>query len=391
MGLVWVIAVKDLALRVRDRSIIILGVIAPLVLAFVFNAVFGGVFGNEDLSIPFGVVDLDGGQVSQSFVEIISSLESQGLVESTIYESEADARAAIDAGEVRAAFVLPAGLSATATLGQGGSILVVGDVDAATSTGIASAIAERFSIGVQTMGVIVGSGLATGVIAQQDIPAVVAQGDALMSVAEVGDISATTRQLDPATYFVSGLSVYFMFFLAGVGTTSMLEERNDGTLARLLAAPISRGTILTAKALSAVLLALGSMTILVIASTIVMGADWGPPLGVLMLVAAAVVAAVAIMSVAGTFARTAEQAGNLQSIVATAFAMLGGTFVPISQDGGWLARLTLVTPNAWVLRGLGDMAGGGVADAAPSAAVLVGMALVAGAVGIPLSRRAFQR
>jgi len=111
------------------------------------------------------------------------------------------------------------------------------------------------------------------------------------------------------------------------------------------------------------------------------------PAGVALLTVGAVLAIVAIMTMVGGFAKTAEQAGNLQSIVAVTLGMLGGTFVPISGEG-ILADLSLVTPNAWFLRGLGDLAGGTVADVLPAFFVLIGIAVVAGAIGLVLVRRA---
>jgi len=48
----------------------------------------------------------------------------------------------------------------------------------------------------------------------------------------------------------------------------------------------------------------------------------------------------------------------LQAIVALLLAMLGGSFFPVAQAGGLLATLSLLTPHAWFLRGLGDLAGG---------------------------------
>ncbi len=387
MRLAWVIARKDLSLRIRDRSIFILGIAAPLLLAYVFNLVFGGAFGSSDLAIPYGVVDLDRGRISEAFHGVLDAIEEDGLILVTSYGSEVEGKTAVDDGVVRAVFVLAEGTSDAVNGGSGGELTVIGSVDAPTSTGIATAIAEQFSIGVRTLGVLVGTGMATGVLEPAEIPAIVESSRELMTVIEVEDITALDRRLDPATYFVAGLSVYFMFFLAGQGTTSMLEERNEGTLSRLLAAPMPRATILVSKALSSIVLSVGSLTVLVVASSFVMDANWGPPLGVALLVGAAALAAVAIMSVAGTFARTAEQAGNLQSIVATAFAMLGGTFVPIAQDGGFLARLALATPNAWFLRGLGDMAGGGIADALPAVGVLMAMTSAAAVVGIPLARK----
>jgi ABC-2 type transport system permease protein len=108
---------------------------------------------------------------------------------------------------------------------------------------------------------------------------------------------------------------------------------------------------------------------------------------VALLVGTAVLAVVAIMSLAGGVARTAEQAANLQSIVAVTAAMLGGTFVPIGDPNSFLGQLSLITPNAWFIRGLGELAGGTVSDALPAAGVLLAMALGFGAAGLLVVRK----
>lgn len=389
MRLAWEIAKKDLRLRVRDRSVFILGLVAPLTLAFIFNAVLGGVFQETGsvVTIPVGLVDLDEARVGQAFGSLLDQLETDGLLVVERFDTEEAGRAAVEDGGVRAVYVIPQGLSALANTGAGGTIGVIGHVDAPTAAAVASAIADRFALGVETISVAVATGLSAGVLTPADIPAVVADPDLAGSSVVVEDITAATRQLNSSTYFVAGLAVYFMFFIAGLGTTSMLEERREGTLARLLAAPLAARTVLIGKGLASLVLGLTAMTVLVIASTLIMGAEWGHPAGVALLVGASVLAAVAIMSVVGGFARTAEQSGNLQSIVGTAFAMLGGTFVPIAQTGGWLSKLSLATPNAWFLRGLADLSTGSVGEALPAAGVLLGMAVVVAVVGIPLMGR----
>lgn len=389
MRLAWEIAKKDLRLRVRDRSVFILGLVAPLTLAFIFNAVLGGVFQEPGsvVTIPVGLVDLDRARIGTAFGSLLDQLEEDGLLVVERFDSEESGRAAVEDGSVRAVYVIPQGLSELAGTGQGGRIDVIGHVDAPTAASVAAAIADRFALGVESVSVAVATGLSVGVLTPAEIPSVVSDPDLAAPAVEVEDITATTRQLNSSTYFVAGLAVYFMFFIAGLGTTSMLEERREGTLARLLAAPLPARSVLIGKGLASLVLGLAAMTVLVIASTLIMGAEWGPPAGVALLVGASVLSAVAIMSVVGGFARTAEQSGNLQSIVGTAFAMLGGTFVPIAQTGGWLSRLSLATPNAWFLRGLADLSTGSVAEALPAAGVLVGMALVVAGLGIPLMGR----
>ncbi len=388
MAAVLNIARKDLSQRVRDRSVLIIGVVAPLALAFIFNVVFGGGFSDvgENITLDLGVVDQDAGPISDAFMGVLGEIESDGLITLATYPTESDARRAAEEGEVGAVFMLGDSLSESILAGSDASIEVVGNVDAPTTTQIASSIAEQFSLGVRRGTLAAVASLMTGLIEPSELEMVAEEAGRTEPAISLGAAEAATRQLDASTYFVGGLSVFFLFFIAGLSVTSMLDERREGTLARLLAAPISPSSIVAGKSLTSVVIGLVAMLILVISSRFLMDADWGPPAGVALLVVAVVLAVVAIMTMVGGAAHTSEQAGNLQSIVAVTLGMLGGTFVPISNDG-FLAQLALITPNAWFLRGLGDMAGGTAADAVPAAGVLLGMAVVTGLIGLSLVRK----
>lgn len=383
MAAAFTIAMKDLSQRIRDRSVFIIGIIAPLALAFIFNAIFGGGLSDvgQNITLDVGVVDEDPGPISDAFTGLLDDLESQGLLDVTPYPDGTTARTAAEIGEVGAVFLIGPNLSGAILSGDNATLTVVGNVDAPTTTQIASSIAEQFSLGVRRGNTAAIAAVITGAIGPQDVEMVATEAGQTPSVLTLGPVEAATRQLDPSTYFVAGLSVFFLFFIAGMSVTSMLDERREGTLARLLAAPISPSSIVAGKSITSVIIGLVAMLILIIASTFLMGADWGPPVGVALLVIAAVLAIVAIMTFVGGFAHTAEQAGNLQSIVAVTLAMLGGTFVPISGEG-FLSTLSLLTPNAWFLRGLGDMSGGTVPDAVPAFLVLMAIAVVTGTIGL---------
>lgn len=379
----WTIAKNDLALRARDRSIFIIGLAAPLALAFIFNLVFGAGISDvgETITFDVGVANLDGGPIGEAFTGVLDSIASDGLLNITPFDSAEAARTAADEGDVGASFILPAGLSGSVLGGADATIEVVGNVDAPTTTQVASSIAEQFALGVRTANLSVGTAMATGALLAEDVIAAAGEAGTAPAAIEIGTVEAATRQIDSATYFVAGLSIFFLFFIAGMAVTSMLEERREGTLMRLLAAPINRKSITIGKSMASVLIGLVSMTVLVVTSTLIMGAEWGAPIGVALLVAGAVLAVVALMTFVGAFAKTAEQAGNLQSIVAVTMGMLGGTFFPITQEG-LLGKLSLVTPNAWFMRGLGELAGGGISAALPAFLVLIGIAAVAGSIGL---------
>jgi ABC-2 type transport system permease protein len=120
------------------------------------------------------------------------------------------------------------------------------------------------------------------------------------------------------------------------------------------------------------------MVVLIVGSTLFIGAEWGNPIGVGLLVIASVFAAIGIMAVIATLAKTAEQAANWQAIVAVVLGMLGGTFFPVSQAPGFLSQLSLLTPHAWFMRGLGDLSNnGGPVDAVPATLAIVMFAVAA--------------
>jgi ABC-2 type transport system permease protein len=168
----------------------------------------------------------------------------------------------------------------------------------------------------------------------------------------------------------------------------LLEEERDGTLPRLLAAPVGRAAVVAGKALLAFALGLISITVLVVGTQILMGAEWGAPLGVALLVVAGVLSAVGIMGLVAAGAKTAEGAGNLGSIIAVILGMLGGVFFPIGGSGDLLSRLTYIAPHAWFLRGMGDLANGAQwTSALPSVGAMLVFALVTGSLAWLMLRR----
>jgi ABC-2 type transport system permease protein len=185
--------------------------------------------------------------------------------------------------------------------------------------------------------------------------------------------------LDSSTFFAAGMAVFFLFFTVQFGVVGLLEERQDGTLARLMAAPINRTRIVGGKALLSFTLGVISMTALVVGTHFLMGARWGPPLGVALLIVTGVLAATAIIGLVTASATTAEGAGNIAAIIAVVLGMLGGTFFPIGQGDDFLSKLTFLTPHAWFMRGLSDISGGASwTEAIPAAAVLSAFTLVYG-------------
>lgn len=388
------IAGKDLRLRIRDRSALILGILAPLVLSYIFFLVFGPATTGQGLGLEFGVVDEDQSGISTSFTSVLESAAAEGIVELSVFDDQAAADGALKEGDVDSYFLMPEGLEQAVFANQPAIIEVVGDVDAPNSTQIAASFAERFSSGIAASQLaVVTAATVEGVQVTPDFIQSLSQQPSVagMNYALI-DETATTKQLDAPTFFAAGMAVFFLFFTVQFGVTGLLEEDRDGTLARLMAAPIPRVSVVAGKAIVSFLLGIISISVLVVATTFLMDATWGAPLGVALLVIAGVLAAVGIMGLVASVAKTPEGSGNLGSIIAVVLGMLGGTFFPIASSGGILASLTYLTPHAWFMRGLADLSSASPwTDALPATGAIMVFAVVTGSLAFLLLRRRLQK
>ena len=385
----WIV-LKDLRQQVRDRTIFIFGLIAPLAIATALSLAFGGFFQTDEAVVfEFGVSNADaGGPMSEAFSVAMAELETEGLVGITFHRDRASLDGAVEEGEVDAGFFIPDGFSQAIVDGSEAEVVVVANPEAPVVAGVAASIAEQFALEVASASA-AGATLAImgGFTPEQMVQAGLAASQA-NPPARVASLEAEVRQLDGPTYYSAGTAMFFMVFVVGVGLLSLLEERKRHTLARLLSSPIGPGRILAAKFLLSITVGVGSVGLFMLFSRFLLGARWADLPITALLVVAAVGAAAGIVSLVAGWARTAEQAQNFQSVVAVAMGILGGTFFPIGGGDSFLATLSLATPHAWFMRGLGDLSGGGgLGVVALPLVVLAGMAVVTLTISVLGARR----
>lgn len=400
------IARKDLTRKMRDKSVFIYGILAPLGLSVIFSFVFGPI-DSARFHATYALVNEDEGPIAEAFIEVLDALEEDGIATIVEVGSAAEARTRVErasaelSGEegetASAAFVIPAGFSEGIASGKGGEITVIGSATSHLASQVAYSIAHGFSTEVGAVEVAVRTVLEHADPSDGQLHTAENAGRLAEEVANtpppvsLDDVTAATRQLSQTTHMAAGMSVFFLFFTVAFGVSGLLEERRVGTMDRLLAAPIDRRQIILGKALTSFGLGIVSITVLVVATSLLLGAKWGDPVGVAMLVFAVVFAAMGILGVVAATAKTQAQAENFQAIISLTLAFLGGTFFSVAQTGGVLQALSLATPHAWFLRGLNDLAAGDVSAVYEPVAALLLFGLVTGGVAWPFMRKAVER
>ena len=378
MRAVLLIAAKDLRLRVRDRSVWLTAVVAPLALAATISVALGGLGQGSHVSIA--VVDADHGPVGALFVQSLQSPQLRRLITSKPVASPAVAQSLVRTGGVNAAVVVPAGFSERAGSGSA-DLQVLARADQLLGKGVARAVADGFLAHVAAARLAVATVASLTPEPDAQLLAAVASDAAR---AEAGDALADRspgRPVAPATYYGPAMAILFLCFVAGFGARSFLAEQRDGTMARLLAAPVRPMAVLAGKAAATFVVGLASLLVMYGVSALVFHARWGDPVAVVLLCMAAVVAVMAATALITTFARTDEQANGYTGASTFVLALLGGNFIEIYRLPSVLRTVSALTPNGWALRGFSDLAAGAAgvsAVALPLAAVCAFAAVCAG-------------
>jgi len=397
MNKVLLIGWKDVMLAFRDRAALVLMLLAPFVLTLGLGFVtghFSGSGGSGLGNIPVVLVNQDGGQLGNALVSELQSQELATLVVPRVVDDPALARQSVDDDKAAAAVIIPHGFTDSVVPAQGQmpsgdvvQIVVYSNPTSPTSAGVIKTIVDEF-VGQVEVGRVAGQVAVTqliahGLVKAQDA-ARVAGEVALRTANAAQDSTAITLEsiaggtqavnFDALAYMAPGMALMFLMFTVSNGGRTLLTERAQGTLPRLLVSPTSTVQVLGGKVLGIFMTGAAQMLILILASALLFHLSWGAGLPVLVLVLAAVVAAVGWGMLITALARTSGQVSALGSAITLTFGMLGGTFINMDNMPAWFRVLSKVTPNAWGMDGFVTLAlGGRLADIRTPVAALLAM------------------
>jgi ABC-2 type transport system permease protein len=392
------IALKDLSIIFRDRTALLLMLVAPVVLTFGMALISGRLTGSSGptlAEIPAAVVNLDGGTIGAELEAAFSSTELADLLKPQQAADATAARALVDGNEAAAAVIIPPGFTDSITGVKNPTVEdrveVYANPERAVSAQVVTAVVESFiqqiELGRVSGQVAVERMLAENIIAPnqaQKAGLAIGSGaatarDSAVSVRLVSSEKSVTESaaFDPMSYFAPSMAIFFLMYTVSLGGKSLLDEKNNGTLSRLASAPVPESAILGGKMLGIYLLAVAQMSILVLVNTLVFNVRFGDPVALAALVAALAAAASAWGILLAALARTAGQVTTWGMALMLTFGVLGGNFVSVAGMPEWFRLLSKITPNAWGIDGFVAL---GLGDALPQIAGKLAAMLVMAAV-----------
>jgi ABC-2 type transport system permease protein len=412
----------DLKLFLRDRRSVILNLVTPLVIAGLFGMVFGGGGGGkpDPGKLPVAVVDLDGSATSRA---VVSGLAADAMLDVALLDGSA-AREQVRRGRIRAAIVLPAGFGDQAgrsllRTAEKPRIEVLHDPSQSYTLPMVQGLLTQQVFDAVTRELFSGEG---GLRVIDEAMADLDQSGADPAVTEdLRELLGRARSLNqrggtagagnggagaglsipfeladqPVTsgrtpyngyaHATAGMGVQFILMMgieAGVG---LLLLRRRGLWLRLKAAPLSRGTLLAARVLSAAIMSLLMLVVLYGGAALLFGVriDGSVPGFVGIAIAFALTTAAFGLLIAA-LGQTPEATRGIAIFATLVMVLLGGGWVPSFLFPAWLQQASLVLPTSWAIRGLEAMTwrGLGMDEAWPAIAALCGFAAMFLAIAV---------
>ncbi len=386
MRAAFAIAGKDLRQRLRDRSAIVVGILAPVVIAGLMSFAFRGI---ESFNFTLGVVDLDHGPVATSLVRALQSPQLKSVITLRRLSSASVARDEIRRGVLPAGLVIPAGFSASIAGSRPESVVTLSSDQLPIAGDVTRSAVQSFVSQLNADRLSVYTALAAGA-PMSDLSRLASVAGKLRIPLQAVERPVGAQELKVISYYAPGMAIFFLLFTVSYAARSFFVDKSEGMIERMRAAPVRPAEILVGKALSAFVFGALSLGVIGVVTSVAFGASWGAPLPAVVLGFVLVLSVVALTALVIGLSRTQRQAEGIASIVVFGLALLGGNFFFISSAPGVMKHLALLTPNGWALRGFTDLStlGGGLGTIAePVFAILVFTAVV-GAAAVALAPRA---
>jgi ABC-type multidrug transport system permease subunit len=383
---VLVAAAKDIRRRLADPAALAIWIGLPLLLGGLLSFISSG-GGETPPRARVLLVDQDRTALSG----LLPVAARQGNTPVDFEEvTLAEGRRRIAAGDATALLVIPAGFqNAAAGIGSARLELVTNPAERvlpAIVRQMLEVVVEAAFYGQQLFGDTLTriAGTAPGGPADTDVASTAVQinqriaqlqGVLLPPVLALSVKTDTATRLNFGQLFLPGMLFMAFLFIAQGMSFDVWDEKQEGTLRRLLATPQSAGRLLLGKLLAGVGVATGVALVGLLGAVALFDLAWVRVPAALFWCAYVCGALLALMTLLHLLAKTRRGSEMLSGVITFPLMMLGGSFFPFETMPGWMVTVGRWTPNGLGVARLKDLLYGDVSPA------MLGLAAVG--IGLP--------
>ncbi|MFT5749559.1 MAG: ABC-2 type transport system permease protein [Ancylomarina sp.] len=402
------LALKDIQQYFKDRTAVFLSLLLPIALMTLFALMYGGIGGsNESKPITLLFTDQDNSEISKEVFTKLDSLDGLKLVVKTLPE----AKELIKKGKNASAFVIYKGFQDSVNAGHKLPMELFYDEAKEIEVGLLQQALWSNLFGITMKKSIKGR-----------VDKWVMEKNPDLSASELDDIreeiseqfngfdkSEDNSEIEkdselPMTALVgekkdgnlgliqavAGMAIMMLLFSVSASGASLLTEKEEGTLRRLLVAPISPSSILYGKMLSTLFLATLQLTIMFLYSWLALGLDIfiNLPALILMILSSAIACSSFGIFMA-SICKSRKQVESLSTLIILVLSALGGSMMPMIFMPAFMQKIAVISVNYWAMDGFFDIFWRQlpIIDVIPNVLILLGIGIGLTAISVISFRR----
>lgn len=355
----FIIAWKDLKIRLLDRRGFMMMLLMPLLLTAILGSALSNIFDNGGLpKTVIGYYQEGTDELANIFQkDVLQSKEIKDDVKVEVVNSQKELEDMVREQKIDVGIMIPNGWSEQIQDGKLKEPKLITDPSKDIQEKIAESIIRSFSEHAQTVAVSTKSVVTDLAKSQPENMEQVAREVSvnLQTVATsnkdgieegtIGKKSVTAMQ-----YYAAAMLVMFLLYNITVGAKSIVTEQRTETLARLFSTPTSSFAILLGKFFGTLLFACIQFGIFVVATYYAFHVDWGEDTLQIVVVGIAYAICVSGLSMLiAAFIREEKTADLMGGIGIQLLAILGGSMLPIYVFPDTLQTIANIAPNKWAL------------------------------------------
>jgi len=189
---------------------------------------------------------------------------------------------------------------------------------------------------------------------------------------------------------VAGVAVLMLLFSVTAIGSGLLEEKEQGTLKKLLYSPIKKNNILYGKMLAGLFVSILQLAIMFIFAWLAFGLNLGIDIPSLILMIIATAFACSSFGIfLASIAKSRQQIQSLSMIIILVMSAIGGSMIPLFIMPAFMQNIAVVSVNYWAIQGFYDIFWRELAfaDVSINAAVLFGIGIFVSIISVFMFKR----
>ena len=393
------IAIKDLKIMIRDSKALLIMLAMPLTLIFILGNALGGLVNNniEIGQFTVGVVNKDNGLYSQIFLNEYLRSEDVHKVMNVFAVDENKGIEMLKNKVAPAIIIIPQNFSENINKGIATKVEILAQPDNNIKShivkGYVSGYFETFSTMYSGAKVLVNEFEREGVNVKPPFKGLPKELTIISEIAKKSDISSIqfkeanqkeNKSISMIQYYSAGMLAMFILFGCVFGSKSLLEERENNTLNRVLSTGLSKNRLLIGKFIGFLIIGVLQALAIMLLTWLFFKVSWGSSIaGLLLLAFSGCFAAAGMTIMIAGISKSSKSAAGFASLLIQLMSMLGGSMIPIYLMPKGMEMVSSITINKWLIKGFTDiMLGGGVNGVLTYVAILLVIGTIFTVIGM---------